>query len=433
MNTKKAAIWAAAAAVWFFAGIHIPGRVFAAEAARQDSGVSATHDSSAAEGQDSAAPATQDSSAAEGQDSGVPQGQDSGQAAVQEEVSGLLPRLGLSDIDAYLQQEDLGQVTFSQLVKEFMEHGLSMDFAALGEKLKQAVFSDYQENRMVLVQILTLSIAFSVLLQMTSSLHKSYISSLGFLGVYLILMVLLLRLFLLLTGIVEGFFGKLVEFMGILQPAFCMSMVFSSGSISAGAYYQLLLLMIYLIDTVFAKVLVPVIQVYMVLQLVNHLTEERFLRIACLLSDSVHWCVKIVMAALIGLNIVQGLLAPGIDGLKRSTVAGAVRAIPGAGQIMNSMTEILAGSAMLIKNSVGAAALVVLVLISFLPLVKTAVFMVLYRALAALMEPVADKRFCAAVSALGQAAALYLKLMFYAVMLFFLTTAIICAVTTIAA
>ena len=350
---------------------------------------------------------------------------------VRQEAGELMSELGLSEMDAYLRQEDIGQLTFSQLVKEFMQHGLSLEFATLGEKLKQAVLSDYEKNRTVLIQILILSIAFSVLLQMTSSLQKSYISNLGFLGVYLVVMLLLLRLFLLLTAVVEDFFTKLVEFMTVLQPAFCMSMVFSSGSISAGAYYQLLLLMIYLIDTVFAKVLLPVVQVYMVLQLVNHMTEGRFLRIAGLLSDSVHWCVKIVMTALIGLNIVQGILAPGIDGLKRSTVAGAVRAIPGAGQVLNSMTEILAGSAMLIKNSVGAAALVVLILISFLPLVKTAVFLVLYRALAAFMEPVADKRFCAAVSALGQAAALYLKLMFYAVLLFFLTTSIICAVTTL--
>ena len=262
-------------------------------------------------------------------------------------------------------------------------------------------------------------------------MQKKYISDLGFIGVYLILMLLLLRLFLLMTTQVESFFEKLVDFMRVLQPAFCLSMVFSSGSISAGAYYQLLLLLIYLIDTVFAKILLPVVQVYMALQLVNHLTEERFSRIAGLLSDSVSWCIKLFTTALVGLNIVQGLLAPGIDGLKRSTVAGAVRSIPGAGQIMNSMTEILAGSAMLIKNSVGVASLIVLMVISFLPLVKIAVFMVLYRACAAFMEPVADKRFCAAVSALGQSAALYLKLMFYAVLLFFLTTAIICAATTI--
>ena len=349
------------------------------------------------------------------------------------QVQDLLSQLGLSDIDAYLRQEDLGQLTFSQLVQELMGGGLTLGFASVGDKLKEVILSDYKENRKALIQILTLAIAFSVLLQMTASLHKNYISEIGFLGIYLMIMLLLLRLFVLLTGTVEGFFTKLVDFMRILQPAFCMSMVFSTGSISAGAYYQLLLLLIYLVDAVFAKVLLPVVQVYLVLQLVNHLTEERFAKIAELLADSVHWCVKAVMTTLIGLNIVQGLLAPGIDGFKRSTAAGAVRAIPGAGQIINSMTEILAGSAMLIKNSVGVAALVVLFMISFLPLVKTAVFLVLYRACAAFLEPVADKRFCAACMALGQSAALYLKLMFYAVMLFFLTTAIICAATTLLA
>ena len=350
-----------------------------------------------------------------------------GQAAEISEISEIsdhiLSDLGLSDIDKYLGQEDIGKLTFSQLVKELLASGWS--------KLKQAVFADYRENRSTLIQMITLAVAFSLLLQMTSSMQKKYISDLGFIGVYLILMLLLLRLFLLMTTQVESFFEKLVDFMRVLQPAFCLSMVFSSGSISAGAYYQLLLLLIYLIDTVFAKILLPVVQVYMALQLVNHLTEERFSRIAGLLSDSVSWCIKLFTTALVGLNIVQGLLAPGIDGLKRSTVAGAVRSIPGAGQIMNSMTEILAGSAMLIKNSVGVASLIVLMVISFLPLVKIAVFMVLYRACAAFMEPVADKRFCAAVSALGQSAALYLKLMFYAVLLFFLTTAIICAATTI--
>ncbi len=356
---------------------------------------------------------------------------DSQEMDSKKEAQDLLSELGLSDIDAYLQQEDLGQMTFSQLVQELMSHGLTVGFASVGEKIKQAVFADYRENRSVLIRILTLVIAFSVLLEMTSSMQKKYISNLGFLGVYLILMLLLLRLFLLMTESVEHFFTNLVDFMRILQPAFCLSMVFSSGSLSAGAYYQLLLLLIYLIDTVFAKILLPVVQVYMVLQLVNYLTEERFLRIACLLSDSVSWCMKLVTTALIGLNIVQGLLAPGIDGLKRSMATGAVRAIPGAGQIVNSMTEIFAGSAMLIKNSVGVAALLVLIVISFLPLVKTAVFMVLYRACAAFIEPVADKRFCAAISALGQSAALYLKLMFYAVLLFFLTTAIICAATTL--
>ena len=92
---------------------------------------------------------------------------------VRQEAGELMSELGLLEMDAYLRQEDIGQLTFSQLVKEFMQHGLSLEFATLGEKLKQAVLSDYEKNRTVLIQILILSIAFSVLLQMTSSLQKS--------------------------------------------------------------------------------------------------------------------------------------------------------------------------------------------------------------------------------------------------------------------
>lgn len=356
------------------------------------------------------------------------------QQDITKEAEELLSDLGLSSLDSYMRQADFGQLTFSQLVRDLLSNGLVLDFGSIGERLKEAAFSDFAQNKAVIAQILALAIAFSILMQMTSSLQKSYISNLGFLGIYLILMMLLMKLFLIMSGIAEGFFTKLVEFMRMLQPVFCVSMVFSAGSISAGAYYQLLLLLIYVVDVVFAKVLLPGVQVYMVLQLVNHmLDEQRFSRTAALLCDGIHWCMKALATAVIGLNIVQGLLAPGIDGLKRSMVANTVRVIPGAGQVMNSMTEILAGSAMLIKNSVGAAALVILAVLSFLPLVKIAAFMLLYRGCAALMEPVSDKRFCAAVSALGQSAALYLKLMFYAVMLFFLTTAIICASSTLSA
>lgn len=361
--------------------------------------------------------------------------QDTGQTQeelLEEETQDLLSELGLSELDAYLRQENIGQLTFSELVGDLLEHGIAVDFSAIGDKLLSIVLQDYQQNRRVLVQILTLALAFSILLQMTSALQKNYIANLSFLGIYLILMLLILKLFLIMTGTVESFFHRLVDFMQMLQPVFCMSMVFATGSTSAGVYYELLLLMIYLIDVVFARVLLPAVQVHMVLQLVNYMMEEeRFSRVAGLLSDGIHWCVRLFATAVLGLNIVQGLLAPGIDGLKRSTIAGAIRAVPGAGQIMNSVSEMFAGSAMLIKNSVGVAALLVLVVISFLPLIKIAVFMLLYRGCAALIEPVTDKRICAAVASLGHSAGLYLKLMFYAVLLFFLTIAIICAATTV--
>ncbi len=353
---------------------------------------------------------------------------------IQEETESILGDLGLSDVDSYLQQEGNGQLTFSGLVRDLMKNGLAFEFSSVGKAVRSVIVQDFQENRKSLLQILTLAIAFSILLQMTPSAQKTYLADTGFLGIYLILMLLLLKLFLLMTGTVEGYLAKLTDFMQVLQPVFCLSMVFSTGSMSAGVYYEMLLLLIFLIETVFVKILLPVVQVYMVLQLINYMMEgQRFTRIAGFLSNGVKWCTKAFLTAVIGFNFVQGLLAPGIDGVKRSVAAGAVRIVPGIGQVMNSTTEILAGSAMLIKNSVGAAALVILAVISFLPLLKIAVLMLLYQGCAALLEPVADKRICAATAALGQSAALFLRLMFYAVLLFFLSIAVICTVTTLSA
>ena len=78
---------------------------------------------------------------------------------IHKKTQDLLSELGLSKIDAYLSQEEAGQLTFSQLVGELMQQGLTPGFAAVGEQLKQAVFADYEQNRSVLIQILTLSIA----------------------------------------------------------------------------------------------------------------------------------------------------------------------------------------------------------------------------------------------------------------------------------
>ena len=350
---------------------------------------------------------------------------------VREETGDLLGELGMSDIDRYLTEENLSDVSFSELVKQLMADGMKLDFKAAGEALLQALFDDYAQNRKTLLQILTLAVAFSVLLQITSAMERGYLVQLSFLSVYLTVMLLLMKLFLIMTDIMEGFFAKLVDFMQMLQPVFCISMVFSTGSVSAGAYYELLLLLIYIVDVTFTKALLPAVRIYMVLQLVNHMMEEQLCsRAAELVSDGVKGCVKLLATAVVGLNIVQGLLAPGIDGVRRSTLAGAVRAVPGMWQVVNSMSDILAGSAMLIKNSVGAAALLLLVSVSFLPAIKIAVFMVSYRLCAALIEPVTDKRISGAVASLGHAAGLYLKLMFYAVLLFFITIAVICAATT---
>lgn len=56
-----------------------------------------------------------------------------------------------------------------------------------------------------------------------------------------------------------------------------MTMVFCSQKVTAVGFYQLSLIVIYLIDRVLLYIVIPAIHVYVVLQMLNCMTEEKLI------------------------------------------------------------------------------------------------------------------------------------------------------------
>ena len=92
--------------------------------------------------------------------------------------------------------------------------------------------------------------------------------------------------------------------------------------------------------------------------------------------------------------------------------------------------EIMLGCAMLIKNSVGMAAIIVLFFIVLTPLVKTLIFSLMYRLLSAALQPVSDNRIVEGIEAVARAGNLYYIVIRDAAILFFIVIAIVCASTS---
>ena len=92
-------------------------------------------------------------------------------------------------------------------------------------------------------------------------------------------------------------------------------------------------------------------------------------------------------------------------------------------------SDVLLGSAMLIKNGVGAAALVVLIMLCLIPLTKLAVIMCAYYVLAAVLQPVSDERITDCLSGMGNGVRLLLKTVFTMLVLFLLSIALTTALT----
>lgn len=196
-------------------------------------------------------------------------------------------------------------------------------------------------------------------------------------------------------------------------------------------FYQGVLLLIYLVEVLILKFVLPIINVYIMVQVVNYMMGEEVLsELGELLKKLVLWSLKTLLGIVIGINVIQGLLAPAIDLLKRSTVSKTLEAIPGIGNTFGSMTDVVLGTAVLIKNGIGVAGAVLIFFACLVPIVQMVLLTFFYKLAAALVQPVSDKRITGCISSVSSGYELMLKVICTVMVLFLLTLAVIAASTS---
>ena len=344
----------------------------------------------------------------------------------------LIGKLDMQELDNYLgENEETEDISFGGLIRELISGDGRPLLSRLAEGMSQALFAEWRENKAFLLMIVALAAGFTLLKNFSTIFRNSYISEMCFLLVYIELMVLLMKSFLIMNELLSETLQRVVEFMKMLIPVFAMSMVFSNGTGSAAGFYEMTFFIIYLVQWGLLYLLAPMVQIYVVMQFLNYILEgEKFTRMCELLEDGIRFCLKFIVTLVMGINLVQGLIYPAIDRLKTGTWAKAVGMIPGIGNSANAIGEMLIGTGMVIKNSVGAAAMLVLVVLTAIPLVKLYAMSFLYKLSAAVLEPVTDKRIAGSINGVFKGSVLAGKLMLTSLFLFFITIAMITASTS---
>lgn len=348
-------------------------------------------------------------------------------------------QLDFSELDELLSEdffsEQKGTIKFSDVVDELLAEGFTdFDYSLVMSWLKDTLFYEMDVNRKILLEVVMLAAAFSILKNFSGAFKQAYISEVSFFLIYGIIAVLLLQSFAVYAGVVEDTLDRSVDFMKALVPTFCISMVFATGAGTSAGFYQIAFLVIYLIQWLFLKILMPMIHGYVLLELFNHFFEdEKFENLTELIRGIINWGLKGAGILVIGLNVVQGLIAPARDRLMSGSVQKAASMIPGVGNVVSGVGELLLGSGILIKNCVGVAALFVLVIIGMIPAMKILCISFFYKLAAVVVEPVSDKRIAGCLKGMAEGGILYLKLMVYCLALFMVTIALTAAASGVAA
>ena len=353
----------------------------------------------------------------------------SGNAVFAAETEDLLGEFDFSEISSFLEETKEVPVTFEEVVEALLGGG-EIPYEKVGDYVKDLIFDGFAEHQKLVLMLLAASLAFSILKNYAKNFSNSYLSEICFLMCYSFMMVLLLRSFSVMHETVLQTSETMATFLKLLVPTYCMAISFSLNLNSSAAAYTMIFTAIYLVEWLIRYLLVPLVQVYVVLEFLNHLMEEeRFHRLSALIADLVRMILKAAVAFVLGINLIQGMIAPAMDRLTENTVAKTIQMVPGIGNVVSNMGQIFLSSALVIKNCIGAAALVILFLLCVIPFCKMFFLAALYKFLAAVIEPVSDKRLSGGMNGIANGGMLYLKILNTCLMLFFLTIALSSAAT----
>lgn len=344
----------------------------------------------------------------------------------------LFDELDTDQIDRVLKEAySREKVRFRDVVQAMMDGEQTISPELIVDFVADTLFGLVRENRPAMLQMLLLLIVAAVFTNFSGVFQSSQIADCAFYIVYILLIAVCLTGFSSTTETVEQGLETLLTFMKVLAPAYFLCMTAATGSVSGMGFYQLILILIYLVELVIVRFVLPLVHVYLMVQILNYLSGEEYLsKTGELLETLISWVMKTMLACVTGVSVIQGILSPAIDQVKRSVWTKGAEMLPGIGDAIGGVTEVVLGTAVLIKNAVGMAGAVLSVGICLLPILNMGVLTILYKAMAAVVQPISDKRIVEVLSSMGNACRMLFNIIFTTSILFLVTIAVTAASTS---
>ena len=322
------------------------------------------------------------------------------------------------------------KMDFGETVRSIVTGDLSVSVDLLGQLLSDQLFYALRVNRESLVHMLLIAVIAAMFTNFADVFQARQISEISFYVLYILMIALCLGAFQSAAAWVEDGIRLQTAFMKALCPVYFIAVSLAKGSMTAAAFYNLALLVILLVEVFMVNFLLPALHVYMMIKVLNYLSQEEYLsRFTELIETVVSWTLKTLLALVIGLNTIQGLIAPAVDSVKRSALTRGVEAIPGVGDAIGGTAEVILGTAVVVKNGIGIAGAIICFALCAVPLVQAGIMVLMYKLAAAVLQPVSDKRLVGCIGGMADACQLLMRLVFTAGMLFLLTIAIVAATT----
>lgn len=338
----------------------------------------------------------------------------------------------LSVLDNLLRDLLPGRTTDSMdFIEDVLKGNWALDPALFWRYIVGTITGVFDDWRRLFVSVLVLFILVALVSNLMSALKNEGAAKAAKTFFIVCQLVVLINAFHEVLGIVEEAMTQMLEFLKLMIPAYMICIAAAGSGLTALIFYKLLLGFLCLIEGIVAASLTTVVEGYVMLGVVESVWgEERFKGLMDLIKKGLQWVLKMMIVVMSGSSILQVIITPVVDKTNNAVIQKTAGAIPGIGDVIESVSSVTLASAIAVKNSLGVLILVALILLIAAPVIKSFMILLIIRVSGALGSICGEKQMMKCVEYISEAGFMLLRILITVTTLFFVTIAAVTNATS---
>lgn len=309
---------------------------------------------------------------------------------------------------------------------DFIKGDWEFNFKELSENLLRFLFKEILTNSSLLGKLIILSVVTALLINLQTAFSAG-VAKISYMACFMALCALALGSFKVVLEIGQQTIDNMVTFMMGILPQMLV-LVAGLGNVNSSVMLFPLLMTT---ATAFANgiktIVFPLIIMSAILNLLNHLSETiKVERMAKFFGQVAQITLGFFLTIFVGVVTLRALYASVLDKVAlRTTRFVTDNAVPIVGKMLGDTIEVAAGYVMMLKQALGIFGVLIILGIIVFPLLKIAAIAIIYKVVAAIVEPLGDAKTAAVLEIMSNHLFLMLAATASVGLMFFIMIAIL--------
>lgn len=290
-------------------------------------------------------------------------------------------------------------------------------------------FHEVLYNGKLLGTIIVLTVFSMILQTLQTAFENNQVSKVAYAIVFMVIIVLAVDSFAVAVDVAREAIGRMIDFMLALMPLM-LTLLATMGNLgSVTLFHPLIVFMIHIIGTFIYTLVFPLLFFATLLSIVSSLSEKyKINQLAGLMRKISVTVLGSLLTIFLGVISAQGATAAVSDGVTIRTAKYITgNFVPVIGRTISEAADTVVGASLLVKNTVGLAGVIVLLMVCAFPALKILSLAFIYNFSAAIMQPLGNSPIIEALSHIGRTLIYIFAALATVGLMFFLAVTIIVA------